>query len=59
MRRLGVWAHGRFWLLPAVCGVLAAAAGVGLPELDGVLLHSRSLPFLFGARKAPAPCSRP
>jgi uncharacterized membrane protein len=48
VRRLWAWARGRFWLLPALCAVLAGAAGLGLPEVDGTMLRSRSLPFLFG-----------
>jgi uncharacterized membrane protein len=46
--RLMAWARGRFWLLPAVFGVTAGLLGVAMPALDGVLLQSRNLPFLFG-----------
>ncbi len=46
--RLMAWARGRFWLLPAVCAVLAGLLGVALPALDGVLVRAVDIPFLFG-----------
>ena len=46
--RLLAWARGRFWVLPTVFAVVAAGLGFTVPELDGLLLQTSNLPFLFG-----------
>ncbi len=47
--RLLAWARERFWLLPALCAVLAGVVGVAMPALDTTLLKLQTLPpfFLF------------
>jgi uncharacterized membrane protein len=45
--RLLTWARNRFWFLPTLCAILAAALGVGLPELD-IALRSENFALFFG-----------
>ena len=61
--RLLAWVRERFWLLPALCAVLAGAVGVAMPELDTALLQLQALPPFFlltggpeGARPAVGDC---
>ncbi len=42
--RLLAWARERFWLVPALCAVLAGAVGVAMPALDTTLLELQTLP---------------
>ncbi len=48
MVRLLRWLQGRFWLVPTLFAIAAAALGVAVPKLDGVLLQGQDVPFLFG-----------
>ncbi len=47
MTSLWFWLQDRFWALPLLCAVAAAALGLGLTGLDARLDTSLTLPFLF------------
>ncbi len=47
MKSLWFWLQDRFWALPLLCAVAAAALGLGLTGLDARLDTSLTLPFLF------------
>ena len=48
VKRLLAWTRGRFWLMPTLFAIVAAALGFAIPRFDGFLLQQASLPFLFG-----------